>query len=392
MDELDIWDNFLVEALPAPGPRDKPLEELEKEITCAVCQGVYQQAKLLSCNHYYCSKCIENMAAASRDTPLHCPECRKQTILPPSGVSGLEPAFFVERMKNVYGNMAKAEGKVEAFCEQCSASGAAVAFCRQCAEFICGDCVAIHKKLKSFTGHVVTSLEDLKKGGAKSIPLKESPVVACADHSEPKKLFCFDCDCLICRDCTIIDHRHHKFDFLNKCAPESRTTLRNSLAPLQNVQATLADAEKTLLSEEDKVDQHKEEISRSIQRSFDQLRTLLDRRKSELVRKAASLAQEKKDVLAAQRGVIQVAQKEVQLLVELVEKNVEGTSDQDFMSVQKQLQTKITEEEKRHQELVLEPVITLDITCNLPSNDDIPNDLGAVFVSPPVVQNVGRWK
>ena len=30
-----------------PDPREKPLEELEKEITCAVCHGFYQQAKLL---------------------------------------------------------------------------------------------------------------------------------------------------------------------------------------------------------------------------------------------------------------------------------------------------------------------------------------------------------
>ncbi|CAI8033654.1 RING finger protein nhl-1, partial [Geodia barretti] len=100
-----------------PDPRDKPLEELEREITCAVCHGVYQQAKLLPCNHYYCSTCIEKMAAASRGRPLHCPECRKETSLPPGGVAALEPAFFVERMKDVYGKMAKAEGKMEAFCE-----------------------------------------------------------------------------------------------------------------------------------------------------------------------------------------------------------------------------------------------------------------------------------
>ena len=33
-------------------PRDKSVQELEKEITCAVCHGHYQEAKLLSCMHY----------------------------------------------------------------------------------------------------------------------------------------------------------------------------------------------------------------------------------------------------------------------------------------------------------------------------------------------------
>ena len=52
----------------------------------------------------------------------------------------------MERMKDVYAKMAKAEGKMEAVCEQC-AEGKSVAFCRQCAEFICADCVRCHQKL-----------------------------------------------------------------------------------------------------------------------------------------------------------------------------------------------------------------------------------------------------
>ena len=54
----------------SPDPREKPLEELEKEITCAVCHGFYQKAKLLPCNHYYCSTCIEKMAARSGGGPF----------------------------------------------------------------------------------------------------------------------------------------------------------------------------------------------------------------------------------------------------------------------------------------------------------------------------------
>ena len=100
-----------------PDPRDKPLEELEKEITCAVCHGHYEKAKLLPCNHYYCGACIETVAKRARGKPFDCPECRKETSLPPGGVAELQGAFFVERMKDVYGKMAKAEGKIEAGCE-----------------------------------------------------------------------------------------------------------------------------------------------------------------------------------------------------------------------------------------------------------------------------------
>ena len=370
-----------------PDPREKPLEELEKEITCAVCHGFYQKAKLLPCNHYYCSTCIEKMAARSRGGPFYCPECRKETSLPAGGVAGLQPAFFVERIKDLHGKMARAEGKVEALCEQC-AGEKSVAFCRQCAEFICGDCVAIHKRIKVLAGHVVASLEDLKKGGVKNIPLKEAPAAACADHGEPMILFCFDCERLICRDCTIIEHKEHKFEFVKKCAPEGRRRLRESLAPLQEVRADMAGAEKRVVSEEAKVERQREEVCGAIQQSFEQLKALLERRKAELVGKVCSLAQEKKNALAAQKTVLQVAQKEIQLLTELVERNVESTSDQDLMSIRRQLQSKMEEEEKHHRQLSLEPTATADIACHLPSPDDIPRDLGSVFIPPALVEKV----
>ena len=98
--------------------------------------------------------------------------------------------------------------------------------------------------------------------------------------------------------------------------------------------------------------------------------------------KVCSLAQEKKNALAAQKTVLQVAQKEIQLLTELVERNVESTSDQDLMSIRRQLKSKMEEEEKHHRQLSLEPTATADIACHLPSPDDIPRDLGSVVVQP----------
>ena len=208
----------------APDTSDKRLEELEEEIMCAVCQGHYQQAKLLPCNHYYCRACIEELAKRSRGQPFSCPECRKEATLPPGGVEELQGAFFVERMKDLFGKMAKAEGKVEAMCEQC-AGAKSVAFCRQCAEFICGDCARSHKKMKAFTGHVVASLKDLKRGGPKSIPFEEAPPTKCPDHDEQMKLFCFNCNRLICRDCTVVDHNGHNFNFFEEmCSREQEDT------------------------------------------------------------------------------------------------------------------------------------------------------------------------
>ena len=131
-----------------------------------------------------------------------------------------------------------------------------------------------------------------------------------------------------------------------------------------------------------KVGRQEEEVCRSIQRSFEQLKAVLERREAELVGKVGWLAQEKKNALAAQKTVLHVALKEIKLLAEFVESNVESTSDQDLMSIRTQLQSKVEEEEKCHRQLSLEPTATANIACCLPSPDVIPSDLGSVFVQP----------
>ena len=158
--------------------------------------------------------------------------------------------------------------------------------------------------------------------------------------------------------------------FFKKCAPESRKTLRDSLVPLRKIRADIAGAEKKLNATEAQVDTQKNEVCKSLEQSFDQLKVLLDQRKAELVKKAIALAQEKKDALAAQRKGLQVVQAEIHSLVEFVERN---------LGIRTQLQTKVEEEEKRHQQLSLEPATTANIACNPPSPDAIPRELGAVF-------------
>ena len=355
-----------------PNPNDKALDELEKDITCAVCCGLYQGAKLLPCNHYYCGACIESLAKHSRGRPFPCPECRKDASLPSGGGEQLQSAFFVERMKDVYDKMAKAEGKVEAVCESCFKRGKAVSFCRQCTTFFCVPCLEQHCALRAFEGHKVEGLDDLKRGGAAHVPPKENLPTKCQEHDEPMKIFCFNC--------VLYDHLGHKSDFVKKCATEARKTLRDSLTPLRKVQGNIAGADnKKLAGTEAQVGCQKEKVCKSIRQSFHQLKAVLEQRETELVKKVLTLAQEKEDALTAQRKGLQMAQAEIQSLVEFVERNVENTSDQDLMGILSQLQSKVEEGEKHHQQLSLDPATTADLAYHSPSLKAIPRDLGEVF-------------
>ena len=193
------------------------------------------------------------------------------------------------------------------------------------------------------------------------------------------KIFCFDCNRLVCRDCILYDHREHKSDFVKKCASECRKALRASLAPLLKVQADIAVAEKALLAEKTLVGTRNAEVCRSLQSSFDKLRAILDQRKSELMKQAKRSAQCKQDELTAQKKELEVAQTEIRSLVAFVVRNLENTSDQDLMRIRTHLQTKMEEGKKHHRKVSLKPVTTADIVCSLPSFDAVPRELGAVF-------------
>ena len=350
-----------------PDVIEKGLEKLEEEITCPVCQEHFRDPKILPCLHYYCKECVRQLALrAGTNRPFACPECRKGTVLPQNDPDQLPTAFFVNRMKELHANMEKAQGKSEAVCEMCSGAKAE-AFCRQCTYFICSDCVRSHSKMKVFAGHNVVTLQELKEGGAKVIPLKEAPPSMCKDHDEPLKLFCFDCNHLICRDCIIRDHAGHKFEFVKKSASQYKKTLKESLALLAEIQTNLSAATREVEKVEGEVSEQNKVIAGTIEQSFKQLHEILCMREKQLLNRASELKQQKLDNLGAQKKSFALATSEIQGLVEFIERSVENATDEEFMSLQQHIQEQIQEQCEKHKCIDLIPAevanVGVRVTC-----------------------------
>ena len=342
---------------------------VEDEITCPVCQDHFQEPKILPCCHYYCKQCVQKLAMrAGANQPFPCPECRSDTFLPQNDPNQLPTAFFVNRMKELHTKMEKAHGKVEALCEQCS-GGKAIAFCRHCTEFICEECVKIHQKIKAFAGHKVTSLEELKKGESKEILIKKPPPPTCKDHDEQKKIYCFDCNRLICRDCIVIEHKEHKYDFVKKAAPKTKEKLTENLAPLKEIQVSLHDATQTVKSTKSDVEAQGASVANIIEQSFNELHQIIEQRKQELLEKAASVTKGKLDRLSVQEKGFEMASGTIQSLVDFVEQNIENGTEEELMSIHMQVLNRISEETRKHQcsSAELKPVekanMVVDVGC-----------------------------
>ena len=343
----------------------KTVEELEREITCGICQEHYTEPKALPCLHYYCKQCILRLALRTgTGKPFSCPECRCEATLPEGGVDELKTAFFVNRLMTTVSTMERAHGKVEVKCELCEDSrDNAEAFCRQCTSFICKECVNLHTRIKTFKYHEVASLEDLKYGRAKAIPVKEPPTKKCLVHEEPLTIYCYDCDSLICQHCTVKDHRDHNFEFTKKAAPGEKMKLLEEMKPLKDVQVKLTSAVEHIQTTKLEVEAQKDSAVNIVKTSFKELHDILDKREKDLMEEAGAIVQEKVNKLSVQEKTLSLASAEVQSVIDYTEQCVRHCTDNEVMSMHTEMRKTIERKIEDHSKSgrSLEPVEEVDM-------------------------------
>ncbi|KAK7474363.1 hypothetical protein BaRGS_00034411 [Batillaria attramentaria] len=93
-------------------------------LTCALCLDIYTSPKLLPCHHTFCQHCLEDLAAKHPHNNFPCPSCRKQTAVPPGGVSALQTNFYIstedlERARKGVLCMAHPKDDLDLFCVDC---------------------------------------------------------------------------------------------------------------------------------------------------------------------------------------------------------------------------------------------------------------------------------
>ena len=96
------------------------LMKLEDQLTCGICLDSYTEPKLLQCFHVFCKQCLERLVVHDHQgLYLHCPSCRQSTLLPPTGVSGLQTAFYLNNLFEVRDAIEKVKEPQKTQCEKC---------------------------------------------------------------------------------------------------------------------------------------------------------------------------------------------------------------------------------------------------------------------------------
>ncbi|CAG05781.1 unnamed protein product, partial [Tetraodon nigroviridis] len=131
------------------------MEQLEEELTCPICCGLFEDPRVLLCSHSFCKKCLEGLLEGGRGpafrAPFKCPTCRKET--PHSGANSLQINYSLRGIVEKYSRI-KVLPKMSECKHHCGQP--LNIFCATDLKLICGFCATTD----DHRGHQFCSMEE----------------------------------------------------------------------------------------------------------------------------------------------------------------------------------------------------------------------------------------
>ena len=200
--------------------QSEALNELESEVTCPLCHGIFTEPKKLPCDHVYCKQCLRGLALRSTIGSISCPECRTDTPVPPSfDVMQFATPHQVNRLVEMYQRSLK-RAKTEA----------------------------------------------------------ETQPATCKEHkSQPLALYCETCESLVCRDCVIdsCSKKSHEFDYVDNLVKKHKADFNKKLEPVQTLHQKMSTALSVISTAETELAKNEESKLQQVESTFDALDKLL---------------------------------------------------------------------------------------------------------------------
>ena len=266
--------------------------------------------------------------------------------------SSLPTVFFINGLIEVHKILKKAESN-EIACQSCSSDGEATSYCDTCG-FVCTDCANLHKMIKVFEGHKTVPISEMRQGTLIRLPKKKPPTSTCHKHEGKRcKLYCFQCEQLICKDCTLVDHTGHKFDFVRGVADAFREEVLFSLVPLRDTHASVTTAIARVESSKKEIRDQGMNIAATITRSFEDLQTMLNNCKQVLLQQTQEVVGRKVSVLDRQQENLQLALATTDSLVGFIERTAENASDEEFITMKQQMTSRVQQVSKKYKDTKL---------------------------------------
>ncbi len=147
------------------------------------------------------------------------------------------------------------------------------------------------------------------------------------------------------------DHRDHNIEFNNVAADDKKKQLLEMLKPLKEVKESLSQSIKDANKAESEIQTQQKEMTHKIETSFEEFHKILDLRKQQLLGEVNRNTEDKIKKLDTHKEKLSIASAEVCSVIDYTEQSVKLGSDDEVMSMHRdimsKIQTQITESDKQ---------------------------------------------
>uniref|UniRef100_G3Q5C2 RING-type E3 ubiquitin transferase n=1 Tax=Gasterosteus aculeatus aculeatus TaxID=481459 RepID=G3Q5C2_GASAC len=280
-DDIVIIVENEAESLPAEDERLKPQGAFGLMDTCPICKLSFhnREPKLLPCLHSFCKRCLP---VPHRMGAVRCPVCRQECW-----EMDMLDNFFVKDSAEVPSSTME---KSSQLCISCEDNTEATGYCVECVEFLCVTCIEAHQRVKFTRDHTIRQKEEMSP---EALGVSTQKPVFCDVHKqEPLKLFCETCDRLTCRDCQLLKHKDHNYQFLDDAYRNHKQHLENMTQQLQEKRKAIEDVSSCISSGLQHVEENRKAVTNEIKKSICNLIMEINRKGKILVNQLEALTKD----------------------------------------------------------------------------------------------------
>ena len=225
-------------------------------------------------------------------------------------------------------------------CENCDSGDEAVSRCNDCRVFMCDFCVTAHKRVLATRGHQMLSMAEVQKLGSRAL----SKPSFCVKHTgETLKLFCETCEETICRDCTIVDHREHEYNFVADVAERERDVLHILLNKTKDKELAVSNGIETVQAMKELVQSKVSEVNKEVDEFFDEQVKALEYQRANLKHEVMTEGKVRVDQLEKQSRVLSSFLAQLKNGVEFTSQALDDGDNVQLLTMKKQFSQRLTQ-------------------------------------------------
>lgn len=334
------------------------IKRMRDELSCAVCHDLFETPKTLPCLHTFCARCLASSEVSRRrlrargdpEDKVECPVCAHVAELR-GGAKGITTNFVYAKLVEHLQVHEKLTAGQPLECGKClkgvgEKPNSSVAFCFDCRAPLCEFCQRMHKQTVDLAGHHISSLEEIQQvdlaPASVQVPFhskSDDVLYVCSKHREPLKLYCFTCDEVICRDCTVTrkDHREHSYEFISDVIDSERAGLLDCLEPLGEMKERITKCSNQVRAREEELERRQQFRKQKIDHVLEEAMKLLELRRVQLQDSALTAHSIKQKNLSIQHEGIEMVKGSVDSAIDFTRTTVEKGSEVEVMMYKKEI-------------------------------------------------------